>query len=128
MAAYLGLFPGICTGLLDALRARWGTGILALIPVLWTAQEYLLSLGELGFPWLLLGHSQAAMPHFVQHAIWTGVFGVSCWVVGLNVLFYFCLFKRRWSLFVVAALGYLLPWLHAQSTFANLPKEQNRIG
>ena len=128
MAAYLGLFPGLCTGLLDALRVRWGTGILALTPVLWTAQEYLLSLGELGFPWLLLGHSQAAIPHFVQHAIWTGVFGVSCWVVGLNALFYFCLFKRRWSLFAVAALGYLLPWLHAQSTFANLPKEQIRIG
>ena len=94
MAIYLGLFPGLFSGLLSALWARWGTKALILTPCLWTAQEYLLSLGELGFPWLLLGHGQAAMPHFVQHAIWTGVFGVSCWVVGLNLLFYWGLSRE----------------------------------
>ncbi len=128
MAAYLGLFTGLCIGLFNVLAARWGTKALALLPLLWTGQEYLLSLGELGFPWLLLGHSQAALPHFIQYATWTGVFGVSCWVVGLNALFYLVLVERRVFL-VGIALGYLLPWLHAQSTLAApVPAEGLRIG
>ena len=128
MAAYLGLFTGLCTGLFNVLAARWGAKALALLPLLWTGQEYLLSLGELGFPWLLLGHSQAALPHFIQYATWTGVFGVSCWVVGLNALFYSALGGRRIFLAGVA-LGYLLPWVHAQSTMATaVPTEGLRIG
>ncbi len=128
MAAYLGLFTGLCTGLFNALAARWGAKALALLPLLWTGQEYLLSLGELGFPWLLLGHSQAALPHFIQYATWTGVFGVSCWVVGLNALFYLALVERRVFL-VGVALSYLLPWVHAQSAMATtVPDESLRIG
>ena len=128
MAAYLGLFTGLCTGLFNVLAARWGAKALALLPLLWTGQEYLLSLGELGFPWLLLGHSQAALPHFIQYATWTGVFGVSCWVVGLNALFYSALVGRRVFLAGVA-LGYFLPWVHAQSAMATVvPDEGLRIG
>ena len=128
MAAYLGLFVGLCTGLFNVLAARWGAKALALLPLLWTGQEYLLSLGELGFPWLLLGHSQAALPHFIQYATWTGVFGVSCWVVGLNALFYSALVGRRVFLAGIA-LGYLLPWLHAQSAMATtVPTESLRVG
>ena len=128
MAAYLGLFTGLCIGLFNVLAARWGAKALALLPLLWTGQEYLLSLGELGFPWLLLGHSQAALPHFIQYATWTGVFGVSCWVVGLNALFYLALVERRVFL-AGLALGYLLPWLHAQNALATpVPAEGLRIG
>ncbi len=128
MAAYLGLFTGLCAGLFNMLAARWGAKALVLLPLLWTGQEYLLSLGELGFPWLLLGHSQAALPHFVQYATWTGVFGVSCWVVGLNALLYLVLVERRVFLAGVA-LGYLLPWLHAQSALATAdPSGGLRIG
>lgn len=128
MAAYLGLFTGLCTGLFNVLAARWGAKALALLPLLWAGQEYLLSLGELGFPWLLLGHSQAALPHFIQYATWTGVFGVSCWVVGLNALFYSALVERR-VLLAGVALGYLLPWVHAQSAMATtVPEESLRIG
>ena len=128
MAAYLGLFIGLCTGLFNVLAARWGAKALALLPLLWPGQEYLLSLGELGFPWLLLGHSQAALPHFIQYATWTGVFGVSCWVVGLNALLYSALVERR-ILLAGVALGYLLPWVHAQSAMeTTVPDESLRIG
>ena len=128
MAVYLGLFPGLCAGLLDASNARWGHKAFALAPMLWTGQEYLLSLGELGFPWLLLGHGQVAMPSLVQHAIWTGVFGVSFWVVGLNVLFYFVLVAGRRRITVAIGLAYLLPWLHAQFAFADAGADHIRVG
>ena len=118
MAIYLGLFPGLCSGLLAALWARRGRSALWLAPALWTGQEYLLSLGELGFPWLLLGHSQAAWPRLIQHASWTGVFGVTFWVVGLNALLYLALAERRPKLLGAIAFGYALPLLHAQFTIA----------
>ena len=39
MAAYLGLFPGLCSGLIAALGARWGHRALWLAPALWPGQE-----------------------------------------------------------------------------------------
>jgi apolipoprotein N-acyltransferase len=128
LAIYLGLYVGLFAGVQDALRLRFGVNALLLAPVLWAAQEYLLSLGELGFPWLLLGHGQAALPHFIQHAVWTGVYGVSFWVVLLNVLFGLGLVQRRWHFLGLAALCYLLPWLHARSAFDAMPAQHMRIG
>ncbi|MFH1568596.1 MAG: apolipoprotein N-acyltransferase [Gemmatimonadota bacterium] len=86
LAGYLGLYTGaFAAGLARAVDC-WGViGVLA-APILWTALEYVLSLGELGFPWLLLGHSQAAWPALVQYAEYTGAYGVSFWVVLLNAL------------------------------------------
>jgi apolipoprotein N-acyltransferase len=121
MAAYLGLFMGAFAGLLDLLLRRWGKGALAAAPFLWAGQEYLLSQGELGFPWLLLGHGQAAWPHFVQAASWTGAYGISAWVVLVNVLLFLLLEKRgsgRWLLAGGAGLCFLVPWLHGRAVMA----------
>ena len=88
MAAYLGLFTGaFAAGQTLALRALGSVGVLA-APFLWTAVEYLLSLGELGFPWLLLGHSQAGNPSLIQYAEYTGAYGVSFCIVLVNGLLY----------------------------------------
>ena len=121
MAAYLGLFTGLFAGSQSLLLQRWGTAALFFAPMLWTAQEYLLSLGELGFPWLLLGHSQARFTHFIQYAAATGAYGVSAWVVLLDVLFFFLLrpeASRRLRLIAASGLvlAFLLPYLHARAT------------
>ena len=59
LSVYLGLFAGAFACLQLAVVKRWGAiGWLA-APASWTACEYLMTLGELGFPWLVLGHSQA---------------------------------------------------------------------
>ena len=77
MAVYLALFTGLFAVAQRSLCVRFGAMGLLAAPVLWTAMEYLQSVGELGFPWLLLGHSQAPWPALVQYAEHTGVFGVS---------------------------------------------------
>ena len=77
MAVYLALFTGLFAVAQRSLCVRFGALGLLAAPVLWTAMEYLQSMGELGFPWLLLGHSQAPWPAVVQYAEHTGVFGVS---------------------------------------------------
>ena len=119
MAAYLGLFIGVFAGVQNLLQGLWGRRAIAAVPLLWTAQEYLLSLGELGFPWLLLGHSQAVFPTLIQYATFTGVYGVSCWIALLNVLIFFVLTGAQPRLRVVASglllLSLAIPWLHGRA-------------
>ena len=67
MAVYLALFTGLFAVAQRSLCVRFGAPGLLAAPVLWTAMEYLQSVGELGFPWLLLGHSQAPWPAVVQY-------------------------------------------------------------
>ena len=58
-------------------------------PFLWTSIEYLQSLGETAFPWVYLGYSQTYFLPLIQHAEFTGVYGISFWVVCLNIQIYF---------------------------------------
>ncbi len=120
MAAYLGLFIGVFAGVQNLLQGQWGQGAVGAAPILWTAQEYLLSLGELGFPWLLLGHSQAAFPALIQYAAFTGVYGISCWIVLLNVLALWVLTaseqRQRLAALGLLGLGLLVPYLYGRAT------------
>ena len=125
MAAYLGLFWGAFTLLLVAMAQRWGPRSLAAAPVLWTASEYALSLGELGFPWLLLGHSQGCYPAAIQYAEFTGVYGISFWIVVVNVLLYQFVsalgsdVSRRWA--IVALVAVCAPILYGWTVLENSP-------
>ncbi len=67
-----------------ALRRSLAAGVPAwlALPVVWVGLEYFRSVGPLGFPWFLLGHSQHSLPRLIQLADVTGVYGVSL-VVGL---------------------------------------------
>ena len=115
LSAYLGLFSGAAAALLSALLKTFGTVAWLSAPFLWTACEYLMALGELGFPWLVLGHSQAALPALIQYAEFTGVYGVSFWIVSVNV----CLLalisgplrRQRAGALLVGAVLFLIPWI-----------------
>ncbi|NOY58873.1 MAG: apolipoprotein N-acyltransferase [Calditrichaeota bacterium] len=60
----------------------------ALSPFLWTAIEYLQSFGEIAFPWTYLGYTQTYYLPLIQYAEFTGVYGVSFWVAGFNVILF----------------------------------------
>jgi len=120
LAAYLGLYTGLFAAAQSLLLRRWGIGALFLAPLLWTGQEYLLSLGELGFTWMLLGHSQAPFTHLIQHAASTGVYGISAWVVLVDVLLFALIrvstpLRSRLPALGGLLLAFLLPYLHATS-------------
>ncbi|MBI2505671.1 MAG: apolipoprotein N-acyltransferase [Candidatus Latescibacteria bacterium] len=134
MAAYLALFAGLFAGCLALLLKRWGPLAALLAPLLWTSQEYLLSLGELGFPWLLLGHSQAVYPHLIQYAAYTGVYGVSCWVVLVNALGYLVLSTGlrpglRLGACGALILSFVIPWYYSNAVMASAPTSAEvRVG
>lgn len=137
IAVYMGLFTGLfaaCHCVLMRGGERW-TGLL-LTPCVWTAVEYLQTLGELGFPWLLLGNSQAAFTGFIQYAEYTGVYGVSSQVVLVNVLLFAIVLQsenntRRTvgavGLCLVAVIG---PWAFGHHVLASTAAGDNivRVG
>ncbi len=61
---------------------------LTVLPFLWAGYEYSHSLTEWSFPWLTLGNSQSYTIARVQFIEWTGIFGVSFWLVVVNVVAY----------------------------------------
>ena len=117
IGGYLGLFVGFFAGSINVALGRWGTRGFLLVPFVWTIQEYMLSLGELGFPWLLLGHSQAVFPAIIQYASITGVYGVSFWVAAANTALFLVMWSRgRMRLVVMGSLAawIAIPWLYGR--------------
>jgi apolipoprotein N-acyltransferase len=82
--AYLGLYFGIFTALMVWIRTRIRAPAVFLAPVLWTALEWIRSHAFSGFPWGLIGYSQALNLPAIQISDLTGVYGVSFLVVLVN--------------------------------------------
>jgi len=59
-----------------------------LFPLFWVTAEYLLTLTDLRFPWVLLGHGLAKFHLFIQSAEIIGTFGLSVVVGYINILLY----------------------------------------
>jgi apolipoprotein N-acyltransferase len=55
-------------------------------PILWLAYEYSHTLTEWSFPWLTLGNTQTYDLARMQIASFTGMWGLSLWILLLNVL------------------------------------------
>ena len=131
LAAYFALFAFL------AALSRQGLGEKAVwaYPFLWVAVEWVKSLGILGFPWSTVGYTQTNYIHLIQFADITGVFGVSFWILCLNVVWY-RLFRewRSWKrsvLYLSLLLGLIfLPWFYGKLTLPPKDefKEELRVG
>ncbi|MDA0335766.1 MAG: apolipoprotein N-acyltransferase [bacterium] len=102
-AAWLSLFTGAFAVSQLLLLRRFGRDAILAAPILWTAMEHTLSMGELGFPWLLLAHSQAGFPLLLQHATVTGAYGVSFVIVLTAALIAVALQRERGGVWLLAA-------------------------
>ena len=77
LAAYLALYPALFAVLTGRAIRRFGMAGLWRAPLLWVGTEWLRGWVGGGFPWALLGTSQAGVTPIIQLASVTGVFGVS---------------------------------------------------
>lgn len=77
LAAYLALYPALFAVLVARAIRRFGADGIWLAPLLWPATEWLRGWVGGGFPWALLGTSQAGVTPVIQLASVVGVFGVS---------------------------------------------------
>lgn len=80
---YYVIFAPVSLGIYRLARA----GRFLVFPLAFTLFEYLTSLGFLGYPWALTGHSQHRLIPIIQIASVTGVWGVSFLVLLVNSVF-----------------------------------------
>jgi apolipoprotein N-acyltransferase len=89
-------------------------------PFILVGTEYLLTLTNLLFPWQILGYSQTYDLQVIQFISFTGVHGISFWLLWINVLIYFLyskLVSREWHvgsvrtllIIILIAFIYLIP-------------------
>jgi apolipoprotein N-acyltransferase len=92
-------------------------------PFLWVSFEYLHSLTELAFPWLTLGNTMSYDLSLIQYASYTGVYGVSFWILLINIFVFVLLAKillKEWtltskqslSIYALLLVIYLLPKIY----------------
>lgn len=96
------------------------------LPFLWTGMEFLRSLGVLGFPWSSLAYSQTYYLSLIQYSEYTSVFGVSFWIVVINVFILLILknvtnIKKLVVYFSILVLLFILPWIYGKYI---IPDEQ----
>jgi apolipoprotein N-acyltransferase len=70
------------------LRSYVALPFIATAPFAWVACECIRGYGDMGFPWCTLGYALTRFPFMVQFADVVGVFGVSFWLLMLNVLLF----------------------------------------
>jgi apolipoprotein N-acyltransferase len=92
LVAYMALFPALFALCLRALLRAFGSRALMAAPFVWVAGE----LGRTyippgGFPWVLLGYSQATQLPVAQVASVAGVYGVSALVASVSAAAAYCL-------------------------------------
>ncbi|MCK9410526.1 MAG: apolipoprotein N-acyltransferase [Bacteroidetes bacterium] len=107
------------------IRQRWAV---ISFPFIWISMEWLYALGELAFPWLHLGNTQTYQLEKIQFADLTGVYGISFWILVMNVLVYFLVksiqagVRTKSQYYLVGAiLGvYLLPNFYTAAPLESL--------
>lgn len=86
-------------------------------PFIWVTMEWLYALGELAFPWLTVGNTQTYQLEKIQFADITGVYGISFWLLVINVMVYFLVRivqsgnadSKKYYVAVFILIIYLLP-------------------
>ncbi|UCC12163.1 MAG: apolipoprotein N-acyltransferase [candidate division WOR-3 bacterium] len=105
MFLYFGVWYGTAV-LFTRMTSVW------LLPFAFAGLDFLRSLGELGFPWLCFGYSQARYPAIMQQASIYGVFGVTFWLVLVNVLVYKTLKAKSLKYAALLIVVFGLPLLY----------------
>jgi apolipoprotein N-acyltransferase len=108
LAAYLALYPAVAVASTAVCVNAYGDRALTLLPAAWVAAEFLRGQFFGGFPWVPLGNSQVEVLPIAQLASLLGVYGLSAFVVVVNLLVVAASLstgRRRWS---VVAAGVLL--------------------
>ncbi|MCS7258559.1 MAG: apolipoprotein N-acyltransferase [candidate division WOR-3 bacterium] len=97
LLGYLALYVAIFSLLTKFFGLLWA-------PLIWALLEFLRTKSEIGFPWALLGASQTPYTPLIQIASIFGVYGLSSWVILVNLLFYYLLIKKRRLLYLISIL------------------------
>jgi len=102
---------GFCL-IIGFLKSHYSKLWLWLIPFVWTAIEYVRNMDVLaGGPWTALANTQLDFHTLIQNAEVTGIYGITFWIILLNVSIYNWMDRPYSShLFAVCSI-FLIPWI-----------------
>lgn len=111
---------------------------MAALPFLWIGYEYSHTLSEWSFPWITLGNTQSYDLARIQMVSYTGVLGLSFWILVLNVIAYFFVrsvviegtqwrSKRNISLAMTFLVVYLLPMAYGLKVLRAAPPTEKSV-
>lgn len=86
---FVPLMPALFALMFAWLYQKWGERSILFTPFTWTALEILNEKMLFGFHWTALPVTQTYTPEWIQFISITGPYGISFWLLCLNVLFYF---------------------------------------
>ncbi|WP_337864510.1 apolipoprotein N-acyltransferase [Ignavibacterium sp.] len=108
-----------------------------LFPIFWVTGEYILTLTDLKFPWLTLGHSLAKFSLFIQIADVVGSFGLSVIILYINVFLFNAIknyksdrktFYKNISFAVVLFIIPLIYGIYKMNELQNSEQKTIRVG
>jgi apolipoprotein N-acyltransferase len=129
LIGYLAVYPALFSLMLGVALRRRGVGALWLAPWIWVATEWARSALFGGFPWVVLGASQAPVLPVAQVASVVGVFGLSTLVAFVSTAAAsLALSRRASSRMGVAAVGLVLVVAVAAGAFRVVDARLARTG
>ena len=87
------------------------TSQLFAFPIVWTVLEYFRSLGTLAFPWVSIANTQLSFIYPIQIAEYTGVYGVSFWILLVNIAIYKSIKSKQINTWLITAGIFSFPWI-----------------
>jgi apolipoprotein N-acyltransferase len=112
---YLGLYAAVFSVVTKYLGV-------AFAPLVWAVMEFIRTKSEIGFPWGFLGYTQTPYVPIVQLASIFGIYGLSAWVLWINVVIYWILTKRhRLTYLIILIISFALPIGYGRMRMKELP-------
>ena len=109
------------------IKSKYPRSWFSFFPMLWISMEYVRGLGSLAFPWTSLANTQIDFLTLIQNAEITGMYGISFWIVLINILlFYYIVFPFRKN-FIVVLLVFAIPWCTGKWLTPSISKQGKSI-
>lgn len=111
---------------------------LVALPFIWVGFEYIHSIGDLAFPWQTLGNTQSYDIVRSQIITFTGVYGLSFWIVCINAIAFYLVMNissQRWKPNSVPALAtallivfiHFIPFIYGSVVLSTEPADRDSV-
>ncbi len=117
---YLSFNTIIITSIWFYLKKNTLTYNLILLPIIWTLVEYIKSYGLLAFPWTSVANSQIDYLYLIQISEFTGIYGITFWIISINVILYSIYKKISKNKIYILSIVFIFPWILGLVLYKNV--------
>ena len=92
-------------------------------PFIWCSIEFIRSYGILGFPWVSISNSQTDYFYLVQNSEIVGIYGISFWVVLINIVLYLIILEGK-KIYLTACILFFTPFVAGYLLYSSLQENE----